>query len=104
MLDEQGFKLLSVLKDDPGFAKFQWFTYFRLRTAVEKLSNRNNLVLTSTGVTLRSDKTGKTPLDYLSCSSQSFKLISKGSRYYRRILLLHKPRARPLTRTRWRKG
>ena len=26
MLDKQGFKLLSVLKDDPGFAKLNWFT------------------------------------------------------------------------------
>ena len=82
MLDEQGFKLLSMLKDDPGFAKLNWFTHFRLKTTWEKLSIRNpDLKLTSTGVTLPSDKTGRTPLDYVSCVSELFKRISKGSRY-----------------------
>ena len=49
-------------------------------------------MLMSTGVTLPSDKTGKTCIDYVSCISDSFKRISKGSSYYRRILLLHKPK------------
>ena len=48
--------------------------------------------LTSTGVTPPSVKTGKTSLDYVSCISETFKRISKGSSYYRRILLLHKPK------------
>ena len=39
-----------------------------------------------------SDKTGKTTLDYVSCASESFKRIQKGSSYYRRILLIQKPR------------
>ena len=37
-------------------------------------------MLMLTGVTIPSDKTGKTLLDYVSCSN-----------YYRRILILHKP-------------
>ena len=37
MLDEQGFKPLSVLKDDLGFAKLNWFTYFGLKTKFEKI-------------------------------------------------------------------
>ena len=69
----------------------------------EKSSNRNDLPLTSTGVTLPSDKTGRTPLDYVSCVSESFKRISKGSRYYRRVLLLHKPRGTTTYRTRMEK-
>ena len=59
---------------------------------MEKFSNRNDLTLTSKGVTLPSDKMGKTPLDYVSCISDSFKRISKGFSYYRKILLLHKPK------------
>ena len=35
MLDEQGFKPLSVLKDDSGFAKLNWFSHFRLKTPLE---------------------------------------------------------------------
>ena len=94
MLDEQGFKpLLSVLKDDPGFARLNWFTYFRLKTTLEKFGNRNPcLTLMLKGVTLPSDKTGRTPLDYVSYASESFKCIQKGSSYYRRILLLYKPK------------
>ena len=41
MLDEQGFKMLTMLKYDPGFAKLNWFTHFRLKTTLEKLSIRN---------------------------------------------------------------
>ena len=29
--DEQGFKPLSLLKDDPGFATLNWFTQFRIK-------------------------------------------------------------------------
>ena len=47
--------------------------------------------LTSKGVKLPFDKTGKTPLDYVSCASDLFKPLSEGSSYYRRILLLHTP-------------
>ena len=90
MFDERGFKPLSVLKNDPGFTKLNWFSHFRLKTPLENFSSRNDLTRMSTGVTLPSDKTGKTPLDYVSCISDSFKRISKGSSYYRRILLLHK--------------
>ena len=91
MLDEQGFKPLSILKDDPGLAKLNWFTYFRLKTTLKKLSSRSpGLRLTSKGVTLPSDKTGRTRLDYILCASDSFKWIHKGPSYYRRILLLHK--------------
>ena len=57
MLDENGFKPLSALKDDQGFAKLNWFSHFRLKTPLEKFSIRNDLTLTSTGVTLPSDKT-----------------------------------------------
>ena len=113
MLDENGIKPLSVLKDDPGFAKLNWFSLFRLKTSLEKFSSRNDLSLrstgvtlpsvqtgktpvdhasqTSTGVTFPSEKTGRTPLDYISCISELFKRITKGSSYYRRILLIHKP-------------
>ena len=90
MLDERGFKPLSVLKNNPGFAKLNWFDQFMLKTSLGKSSSRNDLTLTSTRIALPSDKTGKTPLDYVSCFSDSFKKISKGSSYYRRILLLHK--------------
>ena len=94
MLDEQCFKPLSVIKENPGFAKLNWFTYFRLKTTLKKLSIRNpGLRLTSTGVTHSSDKKGRTPLDYISCVSDLFKRINKGSSCYRRILLqLHTPR------------
>ena len=52
VLDEKGFKPLSVLKDDPGFAKLNWFTYFRLKTTLENFGNQNpGLSLTSKGVT-----------------------------------------------------
>ena len=46
--------------------------------------------LKSTGFTLPSVQTGKTPLDYIACISEAFKKICKGSSYYRGILLLHK--------------
>ena len=46
----------------------------------------------STGVTLPTVQTSKTPLDYVSCIRESFKRISMGSSYYRSFLLLHKPR------------
>ena len=35
---------------------------------------------------------GKTSLDYVSCISEAFNRISEESSYYRRILLLHKPK------------
>ena len=35
---------------------------------------------------------GKILLNYISCVSESFKQIKKGSSYYRRILLIQKPR------------
>ena len=73
MLDERGFKPLSVQKDDPGFAKLNWFSHFRLKTPLEKFSSRNDRTLTSTGVTLPTDKTGKAPLDYVLYISDSFK-------------------------------
>ena len=52
----------------------------------------NDLALKSTGVTLPSEKTGRTPLDYVPCISEAFKRITNGSSYYTRILLLHKPK------------
>lgn len=79
MLNKQGFKPLSVLKDDQDFAKLNCFSHFRLKTPMEKFSSRSDLTLISTGVTLPSVKTGKTPLDYVSCISEAFKSISKGS-------------------------
>ena len=55
---------------------------------LEEFKERNpGLRLMSTGVTLPSDKTDKTPLDYFSCVSEAFKRIKKGSSYYRIILL-----------------
>ena len=48
MLDENGVKPLSVLKDDPGFTKLNWFSLFRLKTPLEKFSSRNDLSLSST--------------------------------------------------------
>ena len=87
ILDKQDFKLLSVLKDDSGFAKLNLFT------TLAKFGNRNpGLSLTSKGVSLPSDKTSKTPLDYVTCASEFFKRIQKGSIYYRRLLLIHRPR------------
>ena len=71
LLDEQGFKPLENFKKrNPG------------------------VNLTSTRVTLPSVKTGKTPPDYISCVNESFKQIKKDSSYYRRILLIQKPRGR----------
>ena len=64
MLDENGIKPLNVLKDDPGFAKPNWFSLFRLKTPLEKLSSRNDLSLRSTGVTLPSVRKSKTPVDH----------------------------------------
>ena len=86
------------------FAKLNWFTYIRLKTTLEKFGSRNpGLSLTSKGVTLPSNKTGKTPLDYISCASESFKGIQKGSSYYRRILLIHKPRGMTTYKTKMEK-
>ena len=114
MLDERGFKPLSMLKDDPGFATLNWFSLFRLKTPLEKFSRWNDLMLRSTGVTLPSVKTnktpldhapltstgvtfpfvktGRTPLDYFPCISKVLKRITMGSSYFRQILLLHKPK------------
>ena len=69
MLDEHGIKPLSVLKDNPGFAKINWFSHFRLKTPLEKFSSRDEFTLRSTGVTLASVKTGKTPLNHASLTS-----------------------------------
>ena len=77
MLDENGVKPLSVLKDDPGFAKLNWFSLFRLKTPLEKFSSRNDLLLRSTGVTLHSAKTGKTPVDHASPSLTGVTLPSE---------------------------
>ena len=94
-----------MLKDDPGFAKLYWFTYFKLKATLEKLSIRKlGVRLTSKGVILPSDKTGRTPLDYVSCASGSFKRINKGSSYYRRMLLLHKPRGTTTYKANMEKG
>ena len=72
MLDEQSFIPLRVLKDDPGLAKLNWFTYFILKTTLEKLGYWNpGLSLMLKVVPF--DKTGKTSLDYVSCASESFK-------------------------------
>ena len=76
MLDEQGLKTLSVLKDDPGFAKINWFSYFRLKTSLDMFSNRKDLTLRSTGVTLPSVKMGKTPLDHALLTSTAVTLPS----------------------------
>ena len=95
--------LLSMLKDDPGFTKLNWFSLFRLKTPLDKISSRNDLTLRSTGVklpsvktgktpldhaslkstgvTLPSEKTGRTPLDYVPCISEVFKQITMGSSY-----------------------
>ena len=69
MLDEQGLKPISALKDDPGFTKLNWFSLLRLKTPLKKFSSWNNITLRSTGVSLPSVKTGKTPLDYASLKS-----------------------------------
>ena len=69
MLDENGIKPLNVLKDDLGFAKLNWFSLFRLKSPLEKFSIRNDLSLRSTGVTLPSVQTGKTPVDHAPQSS-----------------------------------
>ena len=50
------------------------------------------LSLTLAGVTLPSNKMGKTPLDYIPCVSEAFKRINKASSYYRRIILIQNPR------------
>ena len=63
-----------MLKDDPCFAKLNWFSHFRLKSTLEKFSTKNpDVRLTSKGVKLPSDKIGRTPLDYASCASDSFK-------------------------------
>ena len=91
-LDKQGFKLLSALKDDPGFMNLNWFTYFRLKFQLENFKKQNQgLILTSTGATLPSDKMVKTPFQYNSCVCESFKRVKKGYSYYRRILPIQKP-------------
>ena len=66
---------LSALKDDQGYAKFNWFSHFRLKTPLEKFSSRNNLTLTSTGVSIPSVKTGTTPLDPASLESTGVTLF-----------------------------
>ena len=77
-----------MLKDDPGFMSL---TYFRLKLLLEEFKRRNSgLRLTSTGVTLPSDRTSKTPLDYV-CVSLS-KKNQKGFQGLQKILLKQKPR------------
>ena len=79
-------------QDDPGFTK--------LKTSLKKFRKRNpGLSLALKGVTLTSDKTGKTLFDYIACASEFFKRIQKGSSYYRRILLIHKPRGTTTDKT-----
>ena len=70
LLDLKGFKPITVLKDDPGFKNLIFLTQFKLKLPLEEFKRRNpGLSLTSTGVTLPSDKTDKTPLDYILCVS-----------------------------------
>ena len=61
-------------------------------TTLKKLSRNPGLRLTSNGVILPSDKMGRTPLDYVSCPSDSFKRINRGSNHCRKMLLLYKLR------------
>ena len=49
------------------------------------------------------DMTGKTPLYLVLCASESFKRIQKGSSYYRRILLIYKPRGTTIYKTKMEK-
>ena len=104
LLDENGFKPITVQKDDPGFMNLNFLTYFRFKLPLEEFKGRNpGGTLPSTGVTLSSDKTGKTPLDYVSCVSEAFKRIKKGSRKHRRILLKQKPRGTPTYKSKMEK-
>ena len=74
LLDENGFKPTTVLKDDPGFMNLNFLTYFRFKLPLEEFKRSNpGLRLTSTGFTLPSDKTSKTPLDYVPCVIEAFK-------------------------------
>ena len=92
LLDHQGLKPLNELKDDPDFAEINWLSYFRLSNTIKAFAKRNHVSMTTaTGVSLPKDKTGKTPLDYMESPEDAFKRISKGSGYFRRILLLHRP-------------
>ena len=75
MLDENGIKSIQELKDDPNLAKLNWFSLFRLETTLGKFSSRNDLSLRSTGVTLPSVRTGKTPVDHASQSSTGVTIV-----------------------------
>ena len=93
LVDEQGLKWLKELTDVPGFKNLNWFMHYGLKAVVIRFSHRSpELSLTLKGVSLPSEKTGKTPIDYVKCLSEAFERIQKGSGYYRRILLLHKPK------------
>ena len=87
--DEQVFKSLSVLKDDPGFAKLNWFSHFRLNISMEKFSSRNNLTLKSRGVTLPSVKAGKTPLYHALRTSTGDRLFSVNTGGIKPLDFLH---------------
>ena len=92
LLDHQGLKPLNELKDDPDFAEINWLSYFRLSNSIKAFAKRNHVsTIKATGVSLPKDKTGRTPLDYMESPDDAFKRISKGSGYFRRILLLHRP-------------
>ena len=73
------FRPLNELKDNPCFKNLNWFTYFRLKILLEESKKQNpGLSLMSTGVTLPSDKTGKTSLYYIPCVSEAYKQVKKG--------------------------
>ena len=83
LLDENGFKFLKILKDAPGFKNLNFLTYFRLKQPLEGFRERIP----------RLRLTGKIPLDYVSCVSEAFERITKGSSYYRRTLLYKRPKS-----------
>ena len=78
IFDEESFKSLSVLKNDQGFAKLvqpfqaQNWRQQKLHSPLIRLAKQ--LLTTSCASAIR------------------LKKISKGSSYYRRVLLLHKPK------------
>ena len=82
LLNKNGFKTLEALKMIQVSV-----AYPRLKQPLETFKERNSgLVLKSTGVQFPSDVAGKTPLDNVSCISETFKRIKKGSGFYRRML------------------
>ena len=66
LIDENCFKPLAVLKDDPDFMNLNYHTNIRLKLQLEEFKRRKpGLILTSIGVTLPSDRMGKTSLECL---------------------------------------